>query len=128
MSCNFLYFSHLQWITVPSGLARKTLLRTRTTRPWMAQDTPWVAELGRQQKSEGIYWDSELLGDFWGFLLNLGDNTTQTFIIFYIDKAILLVPVNLPWTSTDRCIHIYIYIYIGLLETAVGKAHAAATR
>jgi hypothetical protein len=27
----------------PSGLARNTLLRTRTTRPWMAQDTPWVA-------------------------------------------------------------------------------------
>ena len=24
----------------PSGLARNTLLRTRTTRPWMAQDTP----------------------------------------------------------------------------------------
>ena len=24
----------------PSGLARSTLLRTRTTRPWMAQDTP----------------------------------------------------------------------------------------
>lgn len=26
--------------TSPSGLARNTLLRTRTTRPWMAQETP----------------------------------------------------------------------------------------
>ena len=43
--------------TAPSGLARSTLLRTRTTRPWIAQETPklqvqmalgfkWVARKG----------------------------------------------------------------------------------
>ena len=43
----------IQDLHEPSGLARNTLLRTRTTRPWMAQETPkdcWLINKGRTRE------------------------------------------------------------------------------
>ena len=58
----------------PSGLARNTLLRTRTTRPWMAQDTPsaepqsFESRLVRASSAEDskLFSFLELLPKTWG--------------------------------------------------------------